>query len=64
MTFYTITRYYRAGHPSETVETGLTIDEAKAHCNDPETSSATATSQEAFERTLAKGAWFHGFTEE
>jgi hypothetical protein len=32
---YTIKRSYRDGRPAEVIETGLTLDEAKHHCNDP-----------------------------
>lgn len=48
----------------ETLLRGLTKDEAQAHCNDPETSSRTATSPEALMRTEEFGAWFDGWTEE
>ena len=48
---YSIVRYY---HPdqdrnNEVVETGLTLEEAQAHCNDPATSK--------------DGEWFDGYTE-
>ena len=62
---YKIQRFYfKDEHPTETVETGLTLEEAQEHCNDPETSSSTATSAEAVARTEAKGPWFDGYTEE
>lgn len=61
---YEVVRFYQGGQEAEVIETGLSLEEARAHCNDPETSSSTATSPEALERTQAKGAWFHGFREE
>jgi hypothetical protein len=63
MSTYRIVRFYQDGE-REVVQTGLTLDEARAHCNDPETSSATATSMVAAARTARKGAWFDGFNEE
>lgn len=61
---YKIIRYYRDGHDNEVVETGLTFAEARKHCNDKESSSRTARSDEATARTEKYGAWFDGFTEE
>jgi len=60
---WTVMRYF-ANHPSEVIKTGLTYDEAKAHCADPETSSNTAKSMEARHLTLEKGDWFDGRVEE
>ena len=34
-----------------TIETGLTLEQALAHCNDPETSSSTCT------HNRVKGGW-------
>lgn len=63
MTF-TITRMYRDGHPPETIKTGLTLEEAQAHCRHPETSSTTATSPDAIRRTEEHGPWFDGYESE
>lgn len=41
-----------------------TLEEAQAHCNDPETSSSTATSAPARRRTEQRGPWFDGYEEE
>jgi hypothetical protein len=46
-----------------TVETGLTLEEAQAHCNDPETSSRTCTSAAKRQITAQHGAWFDGYEE-
>lgn len=65
MTTYKIVRnYFRDHHPKRTVRRGLTLDEAQAHCRDPETSSRTATSRAARERTATRGPWFDSYTEE
>lgn len=53
MTTYQIVRFY-ADHNDyrngEVIETGLTLEEAKAHCNR--------------EDTHEKGVWFDGYTED
>jgi len=51
-TYYKI---FRSFHPSlnrekEIIKTGLTLQEAQEHCNDPDTHQ--------------EGVWFDGFTEE
>jgi len=60
---YKIVRHFQEGS-SETIQTGLTRKEAMEHCNDPETSSHTATTAEAQKLTETKGPWFDGFDEE
>ena len=57
---YKIVRMYAQGG-KRTIERGLTLDEAQAHCRNPETSSKTATGSKAKARTRAKGAWFDGY---
>lgn len=59
---YRIVRTYKNDRiPSRTIKTGLTLEEAQAHCHDPETSSKTATSQKARRRTRTFGEWFDGY---
>lgn len=60
---YSIIRYYQRGG-RRIISTGLTLEQAQAHCNDPETSSRTATSSAGRKRTRVMGAWFDGYTEE
>ena len=43
---YKIVRSYFNGG-KRTIKTGLTLEEAQAHCKDPETSSSKATSAKA-----------------
>lgn len=66
MTTYRIVRFYRDSPElnQSTVTRGLTLEQAQAHCNDPETSSSTATTPEAVERTKKHGPWFDGYEEE
>lgn len=59
---YRIVRFYEH-HGSEVLKTGLSLGEAKAHCNDPESSSATA-SRETLQGVKKPGDWFDGFTRE
>lgn len=66
MPTYKIVRFYRDNEDlNRTVVTrGLTQQQAQDHCNDPETSSSTATSPEAVARTKQYGPWFDGWEEE
>lgn len=63
---YRIVRFYQDNDDLNhtTITRGLTLEQAQAHCNDPETSSTTATSPEAVERTRVHGPWFDGFEKE
>lgn len=59
---YCVIRFYADPDlDNEVIATGLPLEEAMAHCQDPETSSATCTSPEALAITEAKGLWFDGF---
>ena len=61
---YKIVRYYhdRPGH-RHTLNARCTLAEAQAHCDDPETSSRTATTAAAKAVTRRMGGWFDGYTE-
>ena len=61
-TFKIVRSYFRGG--KRTIDTGLTLEEAKAHCADPETSSSTCISAVGQRRTRERGRWFDGFEEE
>lgn len=60
---YQVSRFYFDDDtPTRVIATGLTLEQAQAHCRDPETSSRTAS-----EETLADelpGPWFDGYDEE
>jgi len=61
---YKIVRMFQS-EPSRAVNgmSGLTLEEAQEHCNDPETSSSTCTNYEGRRRTRERGAWFDGYTQ-
>jgi len=65
MTTYKIVRFYRDPDISnKIIQRGLTIEEAQAHCNDPETSSQTCKNKAGKARTKRCGDWFEGFMKE
>ena len=57
MTTYKIIRFRFDGN-NRTIKKGLTLEEAQAHCKDPETSGATCSD------LSKRGRWFDGFDEE
>lgn len=59
---YKIVRFYL--NSRRVILTGLTLEQAQAHCNDPETSSSTCTKSAGKRRTKLKGPWFDGYTKE
>jgi len=58
MTYRIIRFYFRQDIPTRVIKQGVTLEEARAHCRDPETRSRTATSEEARAHTDEFGAWF------
>ena len=59
---YHIIRFYESANiRRRTIATGLTLEQAKAHCSDPETSSSTCTKAAGKARTKRLGRWFDGF---
>lgn len=61
---YKIKRFYQGGYETEVIETGLSYQDAKDHCDDPETSSKTATNAAGVALTRERGGWFDGFEAE
>jgi hypothetical protein len=62
---YRIRRNYADdGIESEVLKRGLTLEEAQAHCSDPETSSRTATGVLEVELTQRVGTWFDSYSKE
>lgn len=62
-TMYKIVRGYRDQDFKETVLEDLTLEEAKAHCRDPETTSTKCKGAAGIARTAQFGPWFDGFEE-
>jgi hypothetical protein len=59
---YKIVRmYFKGGR--RTIKSGLTLEEAQAHCKDPETSSSTCTRADRKRMTRERGPWFDGYEE-
>jgi len=64
---YRIVRHYfngGSGSTIRTIDTGLSLEQAQAHCQDPETSSSTCTTAAGKRCTRQHGAWFDGYTRE
>ncbi len=64
MQTYTIPRLFRDSPRRRVVKRGLTLEEARAHCSNPETSSSTCTSAEGTRRTERFGPWFDSYSAE
>ena len=60
---YKIVRIYFDDKPSRTIKRNLTLEEAQAHCADPETSSSTCKKPHNIRRTKKHGPWFDGYSE-
>jgi hypothetical protein len=61
---YRVIRFYfkRPGY-RRTIIRRCTLEEAQAHCSDPETSSSTCTNAAGKRRTRVLGEWFDGYEE-
>lgn len=58
-----IRHYFNRPGCSRTIDSHLTLEQARSHCKDPETSSSTATSAKAKAVTRRNGEWFDGYQE-
>lgn len=63
MSTYKIVRFFQ-NHPKEIIDTGLTLEQVKKHCSDPESSSKECTSIDSREVTANCGPWFDGWYKE
>ena len=61
---YKIVRHFYNSNRKVTIKTGLTEEQAQAHCRDPETSSSTCKKAVNLCRTARSGPWFDGYTKE
>lgn len=59
---YTIVRFFQRDNVENVIiKTGLSLEDAQEHCEDPDTSWRTCTSEEGNERTRVYGPWFDGY---
>jgi hypothetical protein len=63
METYKIIRFFQNGGP-RTISRGNTLEEARAWCGNPETSSSTAKGKPAQKLTERRGPWFDGYDSE
>lgn len=61
-TYRIIHMFFKGG--KRVIEKGLTLEQAQAHCKDPETSSRTCTKSAGRKRTEQRGPWFDGYERE
>lgn len=61
---YKVIRTFHESGRKFTIKTGLTLALAQAHCDDPETSYSTCTSENGKRRTRRSGPWFDWYTAE
>lgn len=60
---YKIVRVYFKGS-KYTIKRGLSEEQARAHCNNPQTSSSTCTNAVGKQRTKKYGPWFDSYSKE
>jgi hypothetical protein len=63
MAYRIVRMFQRPGKRSRVIKSGLTLEEAREHCRNPETSSRKATSAKARRYTQQHGPWFDGYEE-
>ena len=61
---YKIVRHFLNTGTRRTIRLGLTLQQARAHCSDPETSSRHCKGHNAKRRTWRNGPWFDGYDKE
>ena len=58
---YMIVRIYRYSQAQRVIRRGLTLEQAQAHCRDPEMSSSTCKRADNVRRTRRCGPWFDSY---
>lgn len=59
---YRIVRLFYRSKARRTIARGLTLEQAQAHCRNPETSSSTCIEAVGRRRTARLGPWFDSFS--
>ena len=57
---YKVVRFHKGGSP-KTIKSGLTLGQARSHCQHPETSSSTCKERAGKNYTKNHGEWFDGY---
>lgn len=63
MSYRIVRMFFRDNVRNRTIKKVRTLEEAQAHCSDPETSSSTCTGARGIARTKKYGPWFDGYEE-
>lgn len=63
-TYKIVRSFFNSNISKRTIIRGLSLEEAQAHCHNPETSSSTCTKSAGKVRTRKFGKWFDGYTAE
>ena len=62
---YSVIRFYKdANIRRRIILMGLSLEQAREHCGNPETSSSTCTESAGKRRTVKLGDWFDGYEKE
>ena len=64
MSYKIVRMYFQQPGKRRTINRGLTLEEARAHCSDPETSSSTCTKSTGKRQTRMHGPWFDAYESE
>ena len=64
MTYYIERLYFSSDVANKVLHRGLTLDEAQAHCRDPETSASTCADPKLKALTKRVGPWFDAYEKE
>ncbi len=64
MTYKIVRKYADSSIPEEEIATGLTLEAAREHCRDPETSSSTCKNLILKRLAYENGPWFDAYEEE
>ena len=63
MSYKIVRMFFNDDVQNKVIKTGLTLESARAHCQDSETSSKTCTGIKEVKLTERAGPWFDGYEE-